>query len=114
MLRKSRKQLTIRFLHRTILFFTVFSAVLVFFYAFGNYQLFQDRTLIGILRLITTSGIATVLLCVVVIIMELFLFFTNRRRIYLSMLMVSVFCLCFGAAVAVGSSIIVLMSGGLS
>lgn len=112
--RKSGKQLTVRFLHRTILFFSVFTLVLWLFFIFGNFQLFKNETLTALLHLIRLCGTATTILSTVVIVVELILFFMQRRRLYLMMVGVSLLCGILGLIHAVISSTIILLSNGLT
>ena len=59
-----RKQVTIRFLHRTVLFlFTVLLALFALF-VLGNIQNFLDSSQIIILRFLTASGILLFLFAV--------------------------------------------------
>ena len=52
-----RKQVTIRFLHRTVLFLFTVLIALVALFVLGNIQNFLDSSQIIILRFLTASGI---------------------------------------------------------
>ncbi|HOT63387.1 MAG TPA: hypothetical protein PLU93_11045 [Treponemataceae bacterium] len=113
MLRKSRKQLTIRFLHRTILFCASFSVALLAFFAFGNYQDFLDETQLVILRSMVLAGIATFLLSATMIITGVVVFVRERKRLYLRLMASGALFMFFGAALALLGAGIILLSDGL-
>jgi hypothetical protein len=112
MLRKSRKQLTIRFLHRTVLFLVSFSTGLVLFFIFGNLQEFLDSTQSLILSVLSASTLITLILSLVLIITEIILFFVKKWKLYISMLSVSFFCLIYSSILAILSHTILILSRG--
>jgi len=113
MFRKSRKQLTTRFLHRTVLFSTSFSAGLVLFYLFGNIQEFMDSTQYLILAVLSGTALVTVMLSLTVIVLEIALRMAGRQRIHPFLLVSHLVCLCLGIALSLLSNTIVLLSRGL-
>jgi len=111
---KIRKTLTIRFLYRTVLSMTVFSAGLAAFFFFGNIQQFLDSTQVLIVSVLSFSAIATVLATVPLIIPELVLAITHRRQKYFQILVISILCILVTSMLAVLSRSILLLSSGLS
>jgi hypothetical protein len=109
---QSRNPLTTRFLHRTVLFSTVFSAGLAFFYLFGNLQDFLDSTQILILSTVSASSIATVILSVFLVILELILFRVQKKKINYFMLFLTGVCLLAGIFLSLVSNSIILLSHG--
>lgn len=112
MLRKSRKQLTIRFLQRTVLFLVCFSSSLFLFFLFGNMQGFLDATQTMLLQVLSASALATGLLSSVLILTALFFLALQKRRRYASTIVISFCCLLLSSTLAVVSRVILLMSGG--
>lgn len=113
MLRKSRKQLTTRFLHRTILFFTSFSVGLTLFFVFGNMQHFMDSTQSMILTVLSGTSLVTVLIALILLVLEGILFLKKMKKLYLVMLFVTCLCLVFGVIVSILAHFILLLSRGL-
>ncbi len=113
MLRKSRKQLTTRFLHRTVLFSTSFSVGLVLFYLFGNIQEFLDSTQYLILAVLSGTALVSVMLSLTVILLEIALRITRRKRMHPLLLTAHFACLCIGIVLSLLSNTIVLLSRGL-
>lgn len=113
MLRKSRKQLTTRFLHRTVLFFVSFSFGLVLFFMFGNTQHFMDSTQSLILLIVSFTSLMTVILSGIFLVMEMILIFTKKKKKNVSMLVVNMFCLVTGILLSLLTHIIILLSHGL-
>lgn len=111
--RKSRKQLTTRFLHRSVLFSTSFSVGLALFFIFGTMQKFIDTTQSLILSVLSATALVTVILAVISITLELILFFRKKKKIYLSMLLITFFCLSTGVFFSVITHFIILLSLGL-
>ena len=111
MLRKSRKQLTIRFLHRTVLFLTTFSAGLALFFWFGNVQSFLDSTQKVILSALSVTSLLSLILSAVLFVIELVLLI-RKRSIYIPLMAGSFFCFLFCAVLAVLSRTIMLLSRG--
>jgi hypothetical protein len=113
MLRKSRKQLTTRFLHRTVLFSTSFSAGLVLFYLFGNVQEFMDSTQILLLSVLSGTALVTVMLSLTVLVLEIALRLAGRQRLHPVLVFVHLVCLGIGTALSFASNTIILLSRGL-
>lgn len=111
--RKIRKTLTVRFLYRTVLSLTVFSAGLAVFFVFGNIQRFLDSTQVFIITVLSFSATITVLASIPLIIPELFLAVTHRRQKYLQLLVVSLLCVVATIVLAVISRTILMLSRGL-
>jgi len=112
MLRKSRKQLTIRFLHRTVLFLVSFSTGLVLFFIFGNVQEFLDSTQSLILGVISATTLITFILSIVLIVTEIVLLCIKKWKLYISLLSVSIFCLIYSLILAILSHTILILSRG--
>jgi len=112
MLRKSQKQLTTRFLHRTVLFFTALSVALAFFFLFGNMQSFLDSTQSMILSALSATSLISAILAVVLIALEAFFLFTEKKRMYALLIGMGIFCLIIVASLALGSRVIMLLAAG--
>jgi hypothetical protein len=112
MLRKSRKQLTTRFLHRIILFLTSFSAGLSLFFFYGNAQGFLDSTQKMILVVLAGTSLLTVLLAIALILLEIIVLFVERKKIYLGLLAAGIFCLALSLLFTLGTHAIILLSQG--
>ncbi len=113
MLRKSRKQLTTRFLHRAVLFFTAFSVCLALFFFFGNVQEFLDTTQRMILAVLSLASLITVLLAVILLVLELVLLIAQRKKLYLLLVAMCLVCLIVSAGLALASHAILLLSAGM-
>jgi hypothetical protein len=113
MQRKRRKQQTVRFLHRTLLFLVTFSYAIAIIFIFGNIQDFLDSTQLLILGLLDVSALATALLAIPLIFLELFFFFAKKRALYLSLAGIAVFGLLSGILLSAGGHLIILLSRGL-
>lgn len=113
MLRKSRKQLTTRFLHRTVLFSTSFSLGLALFYLFGNVQEFLDSTQYLILGVLSGTALVTVMLSLTVLVFEIVLLLARRQRIHPVQVIVHLLCLVSGVFLSLVSTTIILLSRGL-
>ncbi len=113
MLRKSRKQLTTRFLHRTVLFSTSFSAGLVLFYLFGNVQEFMDSTQFLLLAVLSGTALVTVMLSLTVLVLEIALRIARRQRLHPLLVFVHLLCLAIGMTLSFASNTIILLSHGL-
>jgi len=112
MLRKSRKQLTIRFLHRTVLFLVSFSTGLVLFFIFGNIQEFLDSTQSLILAVFSATTLIAFMLSTVLIVIELILLLVKKRKLYISLLSVSFLCLIYSLILTILSHTIIILSHG--
>lgn len=113
MVRKSRKQFTIRFLHRTMLFLVFFSLGLVLLYLFGNGQDFLDSSQYIVLRTLSAATALSLAVSLMALVLEAAFFIRRRQRVYLSMSAASLFCLVFSLAGALLSRGILLASAGI-
>ncbi|MEL3906430.1 MAG: hypothetical protein P1P65_05310 [Treponema sp.] len=108
-----RQQLTIRFLHRTVLFLLSFLAALCAFFILGNIQNFLDSSQVIILKMLIAVGVLLAVLSVFTILFEgLYVLYFRRRR-YLGRLLISVIACISGVLIAVISAVILLLSSGL-
>lgn len=112
MVRKSRKQLTIRFLHRTTLFLSFFSFGLILLFFFGNAQDFLDTSQFIVLSVLSASSILSTLVALTSAVLELSVCFGRRKQPYLSMFAVSVLCVLFSLSAALVSRGILLAAAG--
>jgi 4-hydroxybenzoate polyprenyltransferase len=112
MFRKSRKQLTIRFLQRTVLFLAVFSCSLFLFFVSGNMQHFLDDTQRLILGVLSASALVTVLLAAVLFFIELYLILVRKQRQYSKPLVVALLCMFCAFIFAFFSHVVILLSRG--
>lgn len=112
MFRKSRKQLTIRFLHRTVLFLTCFSVCLAFLYGFGNGQSFLDETQMVILQVLSFLSLFASMIAGVLFLMELFFLVMQKRRLYLGLMGVSLVCALACGVLSAFARAIILFSRG--
>jgi hypothetical protein len=113
MLRKSRKQLTTRFLHRMVLFMTVLSAGMALFFYYGNAQEFLDSTQSMILWLMAKAALFTVLLSAILIVLELVFLFVERKKLYIALIAAGFLCLIVSFCVTLGSHVIILLAKGI-
>jgi len=113
MLRKSRKHLTTRFLQRTVLFSTSFSAGLALFFVFGNIQGFLDSTQSLILTVLSGSALITVILAFILILLNVSLkIMKKQRRLDIPMLILVFGCLIGGTVFSVIARFIILIAAG--
>jgi len=112
MFRKSRKQLTIRFLHRTTLFLSSLSLGLALFFGFGNAQHFLDSTQVLILSILSFTSLALVLVSSFLFIPAVILFFKTRRR-FAVLALIALFSGAIGLILAVLSQLVILLSRGV-
>lgn len=111
---KFRKQVTIRFLHRTVLFlFTVLIALFALF-ILGNVQNFLDSSQIIILRFLIGSGILLFLCAVFAFLFEIRSIIRSRKFYYLGHCIISVVACIFGLIIAIAAAVIMLLSNGLN
>lgn len=113
MFRKSRKQLTIRFLQRTLLFLVSFSAGLFLFFLYGNRQGFLDATQRMLLAVLASGSAIATLLALFMLILEIILLVLKRKKLYFGTIAVSLVCIAFSSAFAIIARSILLLSGGL-
>lgn len=109
-----RKQVTIRFLHRTVLFlFTVLIALFVLF-VLGNIQNFLDSSQIIILQFLIAGGILLFLVAVFALLFEINYNIYLRKPYYLGRCIISGIACIFGLVIAIAASAILLLSSGLN
>jgi hypothetical protein len=113
MYRKSRKQLTVRFLQRTVLFLTTYSAGLALFFLFGNAQDFLDSTQSLILSVLAGTALLTTILALVLSASMLVSFIGKRLKRSLIAFFLGFFCLALVLFLALGSRIIIILSRGM-
>jgi len=109
-----RKQFTIKFLHRTVLFF-LFSFLIALFALFvlGNIQNFLDSSQLIILHFLIAAGILLFLFAIFAFIFEIFYLFHLRNTQYLLHCVISGIACIFGLVIAVLAAVILLLSTGL-
>ncbi len=112
MVRKSRKQLTIRFLHRATLFLTFFSFGLILLFFLGNGQDFLDTSQFIVLTVLSAASMLATLVSATSAVLELSVFIGGKRGPYLGMFTVSVLCLVFSLSAALISRGILLLAAG--
>ena len=109
-----RKQVTIRFLHRTVLFlFTVLIALFVLF-VLGNIQNFLDASQIIILQFLSGTGILLFLCAAFAFLFEINYSIHLRKLYYLGHCILSGIACIFGLLTAIASSVIISLSNGLN
>ncbi|QSH91191.1 hypothetical protein C5N99_00820 [Treponema medium] len=109
-----RKQVTIRFLHRTVLFlFTVLIALFVLF-VLGNIQNFLDSSQTIILQFLIADGILLFLIAVFALLFEINYSIYLRKPYYIGRCIISGIACIFGLAMAITASAILLLSNGLN
>lgn len=113
MLTKSRKQLTARFLQRTVLFLTTYSGGLALFYLFGNAQDFQDSTQFLILAVLAATALLTTTLALILSLVTLGLFLARKRKRNLMLFCIGFACFAVVFAITLGSHVILLLSRGM-
>lgn len=114
MFRKSRKQLTIRFLQRTLLFLVSFSAGLFLFFLFGNGQGFLDVTQRMILVVLASSAAFATLLSLFMLILEIVFLALRRKKFYFATIAISLVCMALSSSFAIVARAILLLSAGLA
>lgn len=108
--RKRRKQLTVRILFRTVLFFTSLTTGLALFFVFGNSQEFMDTTQIIVLSILSGTSLISVLITFTLLLIFIFLLFLNKTKIPMPMLVF--FCLIINIFVSIIAHSIILISHG--
>ena len=109
-----RKHVTIRFLHRTVLFlFTVLIALFVLF-ILGNVQNFLDSSQIIILRFLIAGGILLFLVAVFAFLFEINYSIYLRKPYYLGRCIISGIACLLGLIIAILAAIILLLANGLT
>jgi len=112
MLRKSRKQLTARFLHRTILFLTSFSIGLFFLFLFGNRQDFLNASLFVILQTLSACALVSSMLSGGLVALGLGIAIVRKRAHYIPLIGVSLFCFGISMGLTLISHFVLVLSVG--
>lgn len=112
MSRKSRKQQTVRFLHRSIVFLAAFALALFLFFYFGNIQYFLDSTQFMILFVLSYVSLSLILLSIIAFVMEMYLIIIKRKRVYGHLVVPAVVCLLIGLAGSLISRTLMFLSSG--
>lgn len=113
MLTKSRKQLTARFLQRTVLFLTTYSGGLAVFYLFGNTQDFQDSTQFLILMVLAGTALLTATLAFILSVITVVNFIARKRKRNFAFFFLGFACFAFALILTLGSHIILMLARGL-
>ena len=109
-----RNHVTIRFLHRTVLFlFTVLIALSALF-VLGNIQNFLDSSQSIILRFLIAGGVLLFLFAVFAFLFEFNYTLHLRKPYYIGRGIISVIACIFGLVIAIAASAILLLSTGLN
>ena len=108
-----RKQLTIRFLHRTVLFVFSFLLALTVLFILGNIQNFLDSSQLIILKALIVIGVLLFLLAFFSLVIEAYYAIRAQRPYYLIHCIISGIAIIFGLVIAVVSFIILLLSAGI-
>lgn len=109
-----KRQLIIRFLHRTVVFlFTVLIALFVLF-VLGNIQSFLDSSQIIILQFLIGTGTLLFLYAAFVFLYEISHTIRLRKLYYLVYCIISAVACIFGLITAIAASAIILLSNGLN
>ncbi len=110
---KSKKQITVRFLHRTMLFMTALSTGLLAFYYFGNIQQFLDETLQSLLRILSAISLCTCVLGLILFLAECSILFHRKKAIYLILGCIALFCVCYAGLITLFTRSVLLLSNGM-
>ena len=111
--RKSRKQQTVRFLYRSILFLAVFAIALFLFFYYGNTQSFLDSTQKMILFVLSHITVSLLFLSTITLILEVYLSVFQKMRFYLQLAVPTLFYFLIGAAGTFISRVILFLSSGM-
>jgi heme A synthase len=109
---KRRKQQTVRFLHRTLLFFVSLSYAIALFFVFGNIQNFLDSTQMLLLSLLGITALVTAILSIPLMALEIFFFFFHRRLFYLSLAGMALLCFLSGLILSGSAHVVLLAAKG--
>lgn len=113
MLRKSRKQFTIRFLHRTTLFLAFFTLGSLLLFLFGNFQNFLDSSQFIVLKVLAAVSVLSFIVSLVSFTIEVSASIGRRKGIYLTMAAASLFCAVLSLLSAVAARGILLFAAGI-
>lgn len=113
MVRKSRKQFTIRFLHRTTLFLVFFTFGSLLLFLVGNFQDFLDSSQFIVLEVLSAVSVLSLVVSIFTFAIELSASIGRRKGIYLSMAAVSFACAAVSLASAIVARGILIFSAGI-
>lgn len=108
-----QQHITIRFLHRTVLFFFSFLIALFSLFILGNIQNFLNTSQLIILRFLIGSGVLLFLFALFALIFECYYMLHVQSTRYLFHCIMSGIACIFGLAIAVVSAVILMLSAGL-
>lgn len=108
-----RKQITIRFLNRTVLFLFFFVIALFSLFVLGNVQNFLDSSQKVILRSLLGAGGLLFVFSVFSFLFELYYIFHAKSARYLGHCIISAFACAVGLGIAVLAAVILLLSSGV-
>lgn len=108
-----RKQITIRFLHRTVLFLFSFVITLCALFVLGNVQNFLDSSQSMILRFLLGAGGLLCIFSIFAFLFELYYIFHQRTVRYLGHCIMSGIACIVGLGTAVLAAVILLLSSGM-
>lgn len=111
--RTYNKQLTLRFLHRVILFLFTFLIVLWGLFSVGHIRLYTDATQLVILRTIPVTAIVLFTVSVTAFLFELYFIVVKKQRRYMRLLPAAVVGAVFGLVSSVFAITIIIFSKGM-
>ncbi|HKL85032.1 MAG TPA: hypothetical protein VJ861_01720 [Treponemataceae bacterium] len=112
-LKKSQKQQTVRFLHRSVLFLSFLLIVLFIFFVFGNFQYFIDSTQEKLLQFLSITAISLMILAFITFCIEIGLFIKMKARLYFFLSFISFLTFLLGVAGSFFSGSILILSRGI-
>lgn len=107
------QHVTIKFLHRTVLFFFSFLLALFSLFILGNIQNFLNTSQLIILRFLIGSGVLLFLFALVALIFECYYMLHVQNTQYLFHCIISGAACIFGLAIAATAAVILMLSAGL-
>lgn len=110
---KSRKQITVRFLHRTVLFMTALSSGVFLFYYIGNIQQFLDVTLRGLLEILSAISFVTFISGCVLILLEISVLLHKRKTIYAFLAVIAFLCTVYSLLLTLFARSVLFLSSGI-
>ena len=108
-----QQHVTIKFLHRTVLFFFSFLIALFSLFILGNIQNFLNASQLIILRFLIGTGVLLFLFALFAIVFECYYMIHVQSAQYLFHCIISGVACVFGLAIAVVAAVILLLSAGL-
>ncbi|EFW36526.1 hypothetical protein DWQ65_00700 [Treponema phagedenis] len=107
------KQLTVRFLHRSVIYLTVLLISFLLFYFFGNFQGFLDESQLLLLRIISGCGLFLSLMCIFAFCFELYFYLRTKFKTYRRLSLISFFAFIFAVIISITGTVIIILSKGL-